>query len=298
MKALVAGWFSFEDMGATAGDLMARDLACAWLTEAGRVWDVALAPPFAGGVDWRTVEPSHYADLVFVCGPFGNGPPVDAMLARFAGCRLIGLDLTMLQPLDDWNPFDTLYERDSSAAARPDIAFAADVPRVPVVGMILIHPQPEYGERDRHRQANDRLRRLLDSREAARMTIDTRLDANGTGLRTAAEIESLIARVDVVVTTRLHGLVLALKTGVPVLAIDPVRGGAKVTRQAEALGWPLLFQADDATDDALQRAFDYCLTGDARAAAHACRTRAVAAIELVHRDFVSRLRDVRPVGSR
>ena len=28
MRILVAGWFSFEDMGATAGDIIARDIAC------------------------------------------------------------------------------------------------------------------------------------------------------------------------------------------------------------------------------------------------------------------------------
>jgi polysaccharide pyruvyl transferase WcaK-like protein len=45
---------------------------------------------------------------------------------------------------------------------------------------------------------------------------------------------------DVVVTTRLHGLVLALKQGVPVLAVDPVAGGARVATQAAAWGWPVL----------------------------------------------------------
>ena len=49
-------------------------------------------------------------------------------------------------------------------------------------------------------------------------------------LRTAEEVESLIARMDVVLTTRLHGLVLALKHGVPVVAIDPIAGGAKLRR--------------------------------------------------------------------
>jgi hypothetical protein len=29
VTVLVAGWFSFEQMGATAGDLLARDVACA-----------------------------------------------------------------------------------------------------------------------------------------------------------------------------------------------------------------------------------------------------------------------------
>jgi polysaccharide pyruvyl transferase WcaK-like protein len=50
----------------------------------------------------------------------------------------------------------------------------------------------------------------------------------------------VIARADVVVTTRLHGLVLALKQGVPVLAVDPVAGGARVATQAAAWGWPVL----------------------------------------------------------
>ena len=66
-------------------------------------------------------------------------------------------------------------------------------------------------------------------------------------MRTAAEVESLIARVDVVVTTRLHGLVLALKNGVPAVAVDPVRGGAKVCRQAQTLGWPYAYAVDEAT---------------------------------------------------
>ena len=55
-KVLVAGWFSFEQMGASAGDLMARDVVCDWLEQAGRSYDVALAPPFSGGLAWREVD--------------------------------------------------------------------------------------------------------------------------------------------------------------------------------------------------------------------------------------------------
>ena len=42
--------------------------------------------------------------------------------------------------------------------------------------------------------------RLTASRPMAAVRIDTRLDVNATGLRAAAEVESLIARMDVVVT--------------------------------------------------------------------------------------------------
>ena len=55
MKALVAGWFSFPEMGATAGDVLVRDVVCGWLDEAGCPYDVAVADPFTNGVDWQTV---------------------------------------------------------------------------------------------------------------------------------------------------------------------------------------------------------------------------------------------------
>ncbi|MBW3539115.1 MAG: polysaccharide pyruvyl transferase family protein [Planctomycetes bacterium] len=287
MKALVAGWFSFEQMGATAGDLMARDVVCDWLREADVACDVALAPPFAGGVNWQTADPTIYSHVLFVCGPFGNGEPVGGFLERFAGKRLIGLDLTMLQSLDEWNPFDRLWERDSSRATRPDLAFLARQPSVPVVGTVLIHPQPEYGEDDRHRECNAAIEQLVNAKAIAAVPIDTRLDENATGLRSAAEVESLIARMDVVLTTRLHGMVLSLKNGVPPVVIDPVAGGAKIVRQARVLNWPHVFTPETVSPAALAAAFEECLSVPARQAAQRCAQRAAAVLEAVHREFVS-----------
>jgi polysaccharide pyruvyl transferase WcaK-like protein len=94
---------------------------------------------------------------------------------------------------------------------------------------------------------------------------------------------------DIVLTTRLHGTVLALKNGVPPIAIDPVAGGAKIRRQAETIGWPLVFTADTLYDETLQRAFDYCLTGDARAKARECRERAIRMVREVRDEFISSL---------
>jgi len=289
VKTLVAGWFSFEDMGASAGDLLVRDLACDWLKGAGRDYDVALAAPFeGGGVDWRTADPAAYEELLFVCGPFGNGPPLTELLERFRGVRLVGLNLTMLEPLERWNPAALLIERDSSRRTRPDLAFLSDAPKVPVVGLVLIDAQPEYGKRDLHAAADDAIGRVLSSREAAVVRIDTRLDVNSTGLRTPGEVESLIARMDVVVTTRLHGLVLALKNGVPAVAVDTVAGGAKVRRQAEALGWPVVLAADDLREPDLAAALDRCLQPDLRALARACAERAREQLADVSRELLRR----------
>jgi hypothetical protein len=60
---------------------------------------------------------------------------------------------------------------------------------------------------------------------------------------------------------RLHALVLGLKHGRPVIACDPIAGGAKVTSQAAALGWPLALDADRLTCAALDAALERCLSG-------------------------------------
>jgi len=294
VRVLVAGWFSFEGMGATAGDLLARDVVCRWLREGGMPYDVALAPPFDGGVDWRAVDPGEYRLVVFVCGPFGDGWPLTDFLPRFAGSRLVGLDLSMLQPLDEWNPFDLLLERDSSRGSRPDLALLSEAPLVPVAGLVRVHPQTEYGGRSAHEEADAVVDDLLAGAGLAVIPIDTRLDANATGLRTPAEVESAIARVDVVVTTRLHGLVLALKNGVPAVAIDPIRGGAKVCRQAEALGWPYAFAVDAASPDTLREALAACLRPEAAVRASAVAARAREALASVREAFLAEM--ARPAG--
>ena len=290
MKTLVTGWFSFEHMGASAGDLMARDVVCEWLKQAGHSYDLALAPPFDEGVNWRSIDALEYDQLVFVCGPFASHGPLAGLLQKFAHCRKIGVNLTMMEPLDFGNPFDFLWERDSAAGARPDIALLSKQKLVPVVGLLQIDMQPEYRERDKHAQADQAIHRLADARPMVVVPIDTRLDlANATGLRTASDVESLIARMNVVITTRLHGMVLALKNGIPVIAIDSVSGGAKVTRQAGAIGWPVALSVDRLTDETLQQAFDYCLTEEASHMARKCRDRAIAELLEVRRQFIAAL---------
>jgi len=289
MKILVVGWFSFENCHFTAGDVMSRDTACEWLEKAGYEYDVALVEQFAGSVNWRLVDPANYSQVVFVCGPFPLYEMTNNFLQRFDRCRLIGLNLSMIEPVHEWNPFDVLIERDSSAAARPDISFLATQSKVPVVGIILVHPQHEYGNRGRHQAANEAISRLVELREMTAVPIDTDLDPNNTNLRNAAEVESLIAKMDVVVTTRLHGTVLALKNGVPVVAIDAIAGRAKVFRQAKTIGWSNVLSIDNLSDEKLEQAFNYCLTAEAKTQAHECRDRSIVEVGQVRELFISAL---------
>ena len=270
MRALVAGWFSFANGHATAGDQISRDLVLTWLADAGVPHDFATDPPFTDGVNWREVDPGDYTHLIFVCGPFGRGELEAEILLRFADCRFIGVSLSMQVPLDAWNPFDLLIERDSSVGANPDLVFGSRLTLPPVLGVCLVeeHLEADVGT------ANRAIEAMLAAREAAIVRIDTRLDHNEAGLRTPGEVEALLARVDAVVTTRLHGLVLALKNCVPTLAIDAVPGGGKIARQCSLVGWPNVLLLDRLDPESMERALDFALSEEAASLARDCAARA------------------------
>jgi len=291
MRVLIAGWFSFDDMGATAGDMIARDIVCQWLKEVNLNADVADSSkfPYENGINWRLADPNNYTDLLFVCGPFGNGWPVTELLNHFSNCRLIGVNLSLLQSLEIWNPFSLLLERDSSRNIHPDITLYAPPPVIPVAGIILSHKQKEYGNKSLHELAYVAIERLLTKVQVARVPIDTSLLDNSGGLRTSGEVESLIAKMDLVITTRLHGTALAIKNGIPVIPIDPIAGGAKISSQVKVLNWPVLFNADLLDENKLEDAFNYCLTPGARIKATECAEVAVKKIEDCKENFLSQL---------
>ena len=154
-----------------------------------------------------------------------------------------------------------------------------------MVGVCLVEP---YGA-PFEAVAYAAVQRLVESRQISVVEIDTRLDTNSKGFRSPAEIESILARMDMVITTRLHGTVLSLKNGVPTLSIDPGGDSLKIKRQAETIGWPVVFRADETTDEALQRAFDYCLTEEARTKARECSERATKMVEEIRDEFITAL---------
>lgn len=287
-RALVAGWFSMH-RGATVGDVLAGQLVSRWLGRAGYAHDVAWPAAKGEGVDWETVDPEAYSHVIVVCGPAAPGLRITKLIERFERQRLIGIDLSMISSLHEWNPFDVLIERDSTRVRRPDITFVAPRTPVPVVARILAHSQREY-DGAMHDSAREAIDRLLGARELAVVPVDTRLPPkNKTGASSAGEVESLIARMDAVVTTRLHGLVLALKNGIPALAIDAIAGGAKVLAQAESVGWPAVFSVDRLDQDELSAALDWCLGPKARERCAECAADATAAIDEVRGELLESL---------
>ncbi|MEU0969652.1 polysaccharide pyruvyl transferase family protein [Streptomyces sp. NPDC005917] len=274
-RLLLSGWFSFRDGEATAGDVLAQQHMTAALSRAGIRHDTAWSPGFRpGALSLETARPEAYDTLLFVCGPV-HGPQVTLLHARFRTCRRLAAGVSVVDPDDPAaTGFHEIIARDGTPApARHDLAASAPVgPPPPVAGVVLSHGQGEYGKRRRHEEVNARITGWLAGKDCVRVPAETRLATDDWRLcATAEQFLALVSRFDVVVTTRLHGLVLALRTGTPVIAVDPVASGAKVTAQARVVGWPALVEARTLSEEVLDHWWRWALSESGRMAA-ACHS--------------------------
>lgn len=289
-RVLVTGWPSLPDGEATAGDVLAMDAVAGRLAAAGVPSDLAWSPVLRpGGLTLEAADPGRYSHLVFACGPLA-GPGVAALHAQFRGCRRIAVGVSVPDPADPAAAgFHVVLPRDGPGmppagdlaiaalnrapgdGAPPGPPVGAPARGLPVAGVIMVGRQAEYGGRAEHENVAGSLDGWLRGCGCARIPLDTRLDPRDWRLcGTPGEFAAIVSRLDLVVTMRLHGLVLALSRGVPVLAVDPVAGGAKVSAQARAWDWPALLEpGPDGSVDAgdLSRWRDWCLSPDGRTAA-------------------------------
>jgi hypothetical protein len=269
VRVLVTGWPSFLHGEATAGDVLSMQRVRMGLDEAGVACEMAWSPMFVpGALTLEDADPDRYTHVVFACGP-AHGQQLRWLHQRFATCRRIAVGVTVVDPSDAAvTGFDVVLARDIAArAGHRDLASTVDTSPVPVVGVILAPGQPEYGERRRHQAAHQRLEAWLSDQDCARVAVDTRLDPrHWRSCATPDQLDSLLRRLDAVVTTRLHGLVLALRHGVPALAVDPVAGGGKVSAQAHAWSWPALVAAESVVADSVEvrRWWRWCLSAPGR----------------------------------
>ncbi|MCJ7499377.1 polysaccharide pyruvyl transferase family protein [bacterium] len=297
-RALLMGFFS------TVGDVDCLQFVGRSLDHLSIPFDVApysqsVRREIPGAVDPRKTDAGIYSHLIIVCGPcwkeFFRRQKVD--LDRFRNCLKIGVNLTMIDPVEVWNPFHILIERDSDRAARPDLSFLEPAREVPFVGRCLAPGQQEYRERQRHDLANRAINDLIARKGLAVVDIDTRwpFSSNRHGLKDANQVFTVIKRTDVLLTTRLHGLVYALKAGIPVIAVDAVSGGDKVTAQARTLGWPMVVSAEMATFEWMDQAFEWCLSPEAKRAVETCRQHILPALRDTEEELIAALSTQAPL---
>jgi hypothetical protein len=277
VRVLVTGWPSFVHGEATAGDVLSMQRVADALAGAGVAADQAFSPVFRpGALALEDATPERYTHVVFACGPL-HGEQLGLLHRRYRRCRRIAVGVSVVDPADPAvTGFDRVIARDGDGEA-PDLCVAAPAPApVPVAGVVLAPGQPEYGPRRRHDRVHEALTGWLAAREIAPLPMDTRLDTGDwRHCATPDQLAALLARCDVVLTTRLHGLVFGLRCAVPVLAVDPVQGGGKLSVQARRLDWWCLVGADELTGPGTEGLLDdrwaWCRSeeGRDRARAHA-----------------------------
>ncbi|MCG2786698.1 MAG: polysaccharide pyruvyl transferase family protein [Anaerolineae bacterium] len=291
-RALVTGHFSIPGGGGTFGDIEAQEKVCEWLSEAGIPFDVA--SNFEDGIDGvrlEQVNPADYAIFVFVCGPWYPERSIPALLLqRFGHCLKIGVNLTVAEP--GLAGFDFLLARDNPNEIRADIAFGRKAEALPVVGVLLVERQAAYGSRQRHLYVRQIFEEYLKTAQVVPIWLDTIIYGNKVGLQSARQFESLLRKVDVLITNRLHGLVLGLKNAVPVVAVDSIAGGGKVTAQAKALGWPVLIPVEELDVEKLAETVQMCFERGLAPELEQTHQQGLASIDRTRAEFEKILQDL------
>ena len=282
------------------------------LDQAGIGYEVAWSPVFRpGALRLEDAAPGRYTHLVFVCGPV-HGAPVADLHTRFATLRRIAVGVSVIDPADPaCRGFDLVLARDGDQGP-PAVRPVRRRPALPAAahdseytrptgpggrggagfgpGGIRPAPPPRAGDREPHRLAGQQDLRPGPVGDPARLP---RLAAV---LQRGTRSSTLLSRMDIVVTTRLHGLVLALRAGIPALAVDPVDGGGKVTAQASAWQWRAILSAVQAGDrDRLDELWAWCLSPNARQAAATAARIAPVDAEALLAALVTDLRSGLPV---
>lgn len=289
--ALVMGHFTFDDWYATFGDTEAMRVVVGWLERAGIAYDVACHPANGyAGVDLACVDPAQYTIAIFVCGPW---TPYDqsVFLDRFAHCTTIGVNVSIVDPSAD--RFDHVWPRDAGGRSAPDVVFSSmPAPSGPVAGVFMVHEQPEYGLQQRHSRVAECVDAYFAGSPTVRVPLDTLYVGNTTSARDTAQLDALLRRLDFVITSRLHGFVLALRAGVPAIALDPIAGGGKVTAQARSVEWPYVIGCEALTAERLASVVDECLAGGSGAAVERSVSLARSAVSAIEEEFVRRVADL------
>ncbi|EST36938.1 hypothetical protein N566_15640 [Streptomycetaceae bacterium MP113-05] len=263
-RTLLTGWFSLLHGEATAGDVLALRHVRARLELAGVPFDVAWSPGLhPGALSLQDTDPQRYGRLLFVGGPV-HGEQIAALHERFGHCYRIAVGVSTLDPADPaLSGFHRVMSRDGPGTLRGRVDLAASAPAeqpVPVAGVVLAGGQHTYGVRHRHERVTETLTSWLAGKDCARLELDARLDAHDwRRTATCGQYLSVVERLDVVVTDRLHGLVLALRSGVPALAVDPVAGGSRVVAQARVCRWPAVLETEDVSPRLLDHWWSWCL---------------------------------------
>ena len=260
-RVLLAWWGAFANGGgATLGDFHAVANVARWLGEHG-VQSTIINGTRADFADIATAPPDisddgTYGCLAFVCGPLVLNRGMRKLLRTFRHMPKAAVGVSVIDGKDINGRFDRIVARDSSEATEFDLALAyeSDKPLVTAsrkrrLALCLRGMQKTYGaENCLSDLADDLFNEIAAAETDGHLVIDTVIHAGNE----VADIERGFATASVLCTTRMHGTIFALTNRIPFVAIDQIRGGAKVARIMDRVGWPWAYRADTMNADAVK----------------------------------------------
>lgn len=207
-------------------------------------------------VAWKSCREDDFSALVYVCGPLQR--LARTIAERFPRLPAIAVGVSVIENNDATALYPHILARDGPLEASFDLALA-DIGyphlrlephhRMPGLGLCLVGPQSEYGHRDHETQFTNRMGEILSILPYRRRHLLSTLVRRGP-LPYISELE--LQSATTVITNRLHGALVSIYHRRPVVAIDKISSGAKVSRVLRRIDWPVFSLADDETNSVLR----------------------------------------------
>jgi hypothetical protein len=263
LKILVSWYGAFDGHG-TIGDLLSVQSVTRYLSDKGYDIDCTSYKKFnnlSGRiVNWKEVDARDYQIFIFVCGPIMKDHPQLAMLfGKFKNCVNIGIGVSLFKKghFNYFNPFDHVFAREGTDEVFEDVAIVAPgykkeasvnfQKKEIIIGISMRGEQGEYGIEKclfkiTDQTINDAAAILAEKWNGKVLLIENHLEKSGTD---PEEIDAMYERCHLVITSRLHGCLMALRHAVPFIAIDQIKGGAKLYTILKDKKWPYVYKIDD-----------------------------------------------------
>ena len=273
LKILVCWYGSFKGSG-TLGDYLSVKALADFLHSKGFDFDYVSYKEYGDikgcAVQISEADPANYDVLLFTCGPIIKvHKDLVSLFDKFKDVYKIGIGVSLF-PKDHfnyYNPFDFVLPRENGSINYEDIALAAPKNEVTKenifkaaerrVGIVLRKQQSEYGLINcKWEEANGLIMRLAEELTGNRISffdkikkilvqqgqifeIDNHLENSGLD---PISIENKYRNCDIILTTRFHGSMVALRNNIPFIAIDQISGGAKVYKLVSRTNYPFVWK--------------------------------------------------------
>lgn len=259
-RDLLVAWYGSFDGNGTIGDLLAMQSVVTHLAGLGyNVFHASAGEVRVVGSDrvqWQAVSSEDFDAFIFVCGPIlKHHPNSQALFSRFDDIHKIGVSVSLFPAhhVNHFDPFDQVLAREGKSGRFEDVAILAPASiyrplrtrkKSPTIGVSLRGKQSEYGVdlclwEQTEKLVNEAANLVIEQLGGRIVIIENHLRKSRLSQE---EIEAQYADCDLIITSRFHGAMMALRHLVPFVAIDQIEGGAKVLNLVGATRWPFVYE--------------------------------------------------------